>query len=103
MKSTIAAFVGVMTVVGSVSAQDEPAWPKPLYTSEAMLKRIGSSDPALRPLSCAFRDDTQRAVNTTVTVDGKTYRCVQVFNSNLQPTGFGWVRMPDTEQSPLSR
>jgi hypothetical protein len=103
MKWTIAAFVGVLAVVASVSAQDEPAWPKPLYTSDAMLKRIGSSDPSRHPLSCAFRDATERAVNTTVDVDGSTYRCVQVLDSNLQPTGLGWVRMPAAAQQPAGR
>lgn len=67
---------------------------KPSYTSEAMLRRIrgGSAATTERPAAmCVLADKTERAVNATVTLDGRTSRCVEVLDENLQPRGAAWT------------
>ena len=103
----VAVIVSAFTFGNYVLAQDKPT-PKPTYTSEAMLKRISegsetrpkppyTSDAMLRRISdgstmtCVLPDKTTRVVNTTVTVDGKTYRCVEVLDNNLRPNGVAWT------------
>ena len=71
------------------------AWTtKPMYTAEAMLRRIGGSaatSDRVDAVNCVLPDKTERAVNTTFTVDGRTYRCVDVLDQNLQRRGVAWT------------
>jgi hypothetical protein len=57
-------------------------------------------DPQKRPpvtsdrivLKCGLPDKTERTVNTTVTLDGRTYRCVEVSDQIPGPrTGVAWT------------
>lgn len=63
--------------------------PKPFYTSEAMLRRIGGGNAA------TSRGDVARCdlstMNTNVSVDGRTYRCVEMLDGNFQPRGLVWT------------
>jgi hypothetical protein len=40
---------------------------------------------------CVLADKTERAVNATVTLDGRTSRCVEILDENLQPRGAAWT------------
>jgi hypothetical protein len=42
-------------------------------------------------MHCVLPDKTEGAVNSTVTVTGRTYRCVEVFDENFQPRGVAWT------------
>jgi hypothetical protein len=76
---------------------------RPRYTSEAMLKRIGSAardvaaarglDARLRfdEPTCFLPDKTEHLVETTVTVEGRTYRCVDILDRQLQSSGVAWT------------
>ena len=69
------------------------AWTtKPTYTSEAMLRRIrGSADTTgADTMNCAG-PVTEHPVNTTVTVEGRTYRCIAVLDQNFQRRGVAWT------------
>jgi hypothetical protein len=70
--------------------------PKPTYTSEAMLKRIRGDSTATPDradaTNCVLPDKTEHAVTTAVTVDGRTYRCVEVLEPNVQLRGLAWAR-----------
>ena len=85
----LAVIVGALALGNHVTAQDPPT-PKPTYTSETGRLRIsgGGGTSATR---CALPDKTEREVNTTVTVDGRSYRCVQVLNRNFQWIGVAWT------------
>ena len=72
-----------------IVAQDKSAAPKPTYTSVEMRKRIREGD---TPVTCLLAaDKTERLVNTTVTVGGKTYRCVSVLDEHLTRVGAAWT------------
>jgi hypothetical protein len=96
VRLTSAALVAVFALGGNMSAQDPAPQDsqKPRYVSEAMVRRLSG---------CALPDRTLHAVNTTVTFRGSTYRCVEVLDSNLRPSGVGWTRVPDREQAPPPR
>jgi hypothetical protein len=76
--------------------QPRVAWAaKPPYTSEAMLRRDVSAINAAATdradvLKCLLPDKTERAVNTPVTVDGRTYYCVEALEEDLQQRGVAW-------------
>jgi hypothetical protein len=80
----LAVIVGALALGTFLSAQD-----KPTYTAEMMRKRIGGGGTAVT--NCVLPDKTERPVNTTVTVDGKSYRCVDVLDQNFQWIGVGWT------------
>jgi len=107
----LAVIVGTLAFGTYVSAQDKPtpkptytsetmlkringdtSTPKPTYTSEEMLKRInGGTAAALDAVNCVLPDKSERAANTTVTVDGRTFRCVEVLDSNFKRRGVAWT------------
>ena len=89
----VAAIVGAFAFGNYyVAAQDKPT-PKPTYTPEAMLKRIRPESTAtvLDGRSCVLPDETERGVNSPVTVDSRTYRCVEVLDQRFQPLGVAWT------------
>lgn len=71
-----------------IGAQDAPAAPKPPYTSVEMRKRISGDIPVTCLLAA---DKTEHLVNRTVTVAGKTYRCVSVLDEHLTRVGAAWT------------
>jgi hypothetical protein len=89
----VAVIVGAFACGSFVSAQEQrPS--KPAYTSEAMLARISGGSTATTQrvdAMCALPDKSERAVNATVAVDVRTYRCVEVLDQNLQPLGAAWT------------
>jgi hypothetical protein len=94
----VAAIVGAFALGSYVSAQESPTptpTPKPRYTSEAMRQRMsaGSAAPRDRPdaMNCVLPNGSERALNTTVTVDGRTYRCIEVLDHNFQRRGVAWT------------
>jgi hypothetical protein len=92
----VAAMVGAFAFGNYATAQDNPApTSKPRYTAEAMRQRMsaGSAAPMDRPdaMNCVLPNGSERAVNTTVTVDGRTYRCVEVLDQNFQRRGVAWT------------
>ncbi len=97
----LAVIVGACAVGTSVSAQDNPAptpSAKPTYTAEAMRNRVRRAVPTtpvlpptvLDALNCVLPDKTERAVNTIVTVNGRSYRCVEVLDQNFNRRGVAW-------------
>ena len=87
---SLVVIVGAVAFGGYVSAQDQPEPSKPVYTSEAMLRRIALA--GLNPARCVLPDSTtELSVNSAVTVEGKTYRCVEVLNNNFQRIGVAWT------------
>jgi hypothetical protein len=72
-----------------------PAWTVlPLYTSEAMLRRdrdAATTTDRADAVQCVLPDRTERAVSATVTVDGRTYRCVELLDENFEPRGAAWT------------
>ena len=89
----LAVIVGAFGLGNYVSAQDKPApTPKSVYTSEAMLRRISGSAPFVLDVNnCVLPDKTERAVNATVTVGDRAYRCVEVLDHNFQRRGVAWI------------
>lgn len=86
-KLLVVAIICGVASASYVFAQDEPAVPKPQYTRLEALKRI-------RPdiqISCVLSDKTEHLVSTTVTVAGRTYRCVTVLDENLNRVGAAWT------------
>lgn len=84
----VVVIVGAVAFGSFVSAQDKPT-PKPTYTSEMMRMRITGGGTGIT--NCVLPDKTERAVNTTVTVDGKSYRCVEMLDQNFQRIGVAWT------------
>lgn len=82
----LAVIVSALAFGAYVSAQD-----KPVYTAEAMRKRIQGTATVSEVQRCVLPDNTQRAVNTSVTVDGKSYRCVVMLDQNFLPLGVAWT------------
>jgi hypothetical protein len=85
---TVVVIVGAVALGSYVSAQDTPTAPKPVYTATVMRARISGD---LRDRCVVLPDKTERLVNTTVTVDGKSYRCVEVLDWNFQRVGVAWT------------
>lgn len=90
----LAVIAGAFALGPCVSAQDNHT-PKPPYTFETMLERIrgdnGATDGA-NARNCVVRDNTQLVpLNGTLTVRGRTYRCVEVLDQKLQPRGVAWT------------
>jgi hypothetical protein len=85
-------LVSTVPFAGVVSTQDTPA-PKPIYTPETAIERIRQETARNRAASpkCVLPDRTEHAVNLTVWVKGQAYRCVEVFDENLQPRGVAWT------------
>ena len=81
----LAVIVGAFACGTDLSAQD-----KPLYTVEAMLRRIGAATAVADANNCVLPDKAERPVNTTVTFEGRTFRCVEVLDENLQRRGVAW-------------
>ena len=88
MMLPVVVIVGAIALGSYVSAQDAPSAPKPVYTAEAMRARISGNVPGQR---CFLPDRAERAVNTTVTVEGKSYRCVAVLDWSFQQIGVAWT------------
>jgi hypothetical protein len=87
----LAAIVGALMFGSYVLAQE-----KPVYTSEAMLRRIARDTAVILDVgSCVLPDKTERAVNTSVTVDGRTFRCVEVLDRNFRRRGVAWTPVLD--------
>jgi hypothetical protein len=122
MKLVLPVLVGVFTVIGNVSAQNTtPQDQKTLTASEQAeeqlrqlaeetggifirAERLLSAGRGVAGLSeCALPDGSTRRVNTTVTIRGWTYQCVEVLDSNLRRSGVGWTRVPAAQQAPLPR
>jgi hypothetical protein len=69
-----------------------PAWTVlPLYASEAMLRRDRDAAATRDGVNCMLPDQTERPVNPTVAVDGRTYRCVELLDENFAPRGAAWT------------
>jgi hypothetical protein len=93
----LAVIVGALAVGNHVAAQDTPT-PKPTYASgTGRLRILGGGGTSAR--RCALPDTTERELNTTVTIDGKSYRCVQVLNQHFQWIGVAWTPVPSQPQS----
>jgi hypothetical protein len=86
-KLLVLATICAMPFATYVFAQDKPASSKPRYSATEMRKL--KSDAISR--SCFLADKTEHLVNTTVTVAGKTYRCVTVLDENLNRIGEAWT------------
>ena len=82
---SLAVIVSAVAFGNYLSAQD-----KPRYTAEAMRERVRR--PTVPEIQrCVLPDNTQRAVNTSVTFDGKSYRCVVMLDQNFLPLGVAWT------------
>src|SRR5688572_32335964 len=106
-KLTFAAVVGVLALVGIGSAQAPQQQPNQTtelrQLVEEDLEQARQIQAARRPETagrCAMPDGTNRLVNTTVTFNGWSYRCVAVFNQNFKSTGVAWSLVPDSTATP---
>lgn len=87
--------VGAFACGGYLSAQDTPASSKPVYTPEAMMRRIaGQRIAGHNPVTCVAPDKTERSVGMTLAAGGRVFRCVQVLDETLKPLGVAWTPMP---------
>ena len=64
-----------------------------------LLQRLSPGAGAAGPSQCGMPDGTSRTVDTVMTFQGTTYRCVTVFDGNLVPAGVAWTRVQE-QQTP---
>lgn len=89
----IAVVVAASSLCAHLLAQDAPAPTpptKPVYTPEAMVKRIRDGN-AAGARTCALADGSRHEVAATVSVNGWTYRCLHILDRNLRPNGAAWT------------
>jgi hypothetical protein len=92
---TAVVIAGAFACGGYLSAQDTPASSRPIYTPEAMMRRIaGPRVAGHNPVTCVAPDATERSVGMTLTAGGRVFRCVQVLDETLKPLGVAWTPVP---------
>jgi hypothetical protein len=101
---SLAVIVGVFALGPCVSAQDRPE-PKPPYTSAAMLQRFagGSATTPAERMACIHPDKTDVPLNTTVRVDGRSIRCLEVLDQRFVSRGPAWTVLPPNTYDAMLR
>ena len=94
MRTLLAAAVVVGVFVAAESVSGQAGAPKPPATFEDMLKQIGGAS-GDGGTGCVHRQTTTgHALNTSLTVDGRTFTCVAVLDHTLATRGMAWTARP---------